>query len=212
MVTMVRVALLVVVMLAIGLLPVAIAEQSGDPKANTMLLEAAKQDDTATLEAILASGKADINAQDKDGNTALHLLFLHYNFSENLKAAKLLLAYGSLEVPNDEGWRPYEFERAYYEYPIAYAGYKALLTKARLGINGKDKNGFTPIFYAVAWSAFDGGGNGDVRLAQELVEEGANIHDIQHYDDYDGDGHSYDTLDLATVLVTDKVDFLSLSG
>ena len=52
--------------------------------------------------------------------------------------------------------------------------------------------------------------NGDVRLAQELVAEGADIHAIQHYDDYDGDGHSYDTLDLAAVLVTDKKDFLSL--
>ena len=207
-----RIKFVAVVMLVVGLLPIAVAEQVSDPKYNAMLLEAAKKDDTATLEAILTSGKADVNAKDKDGNTALHLLFLHYSFSENFKATKLLLAHGArLDIANDEGWTPYTHDDAYYyEYPIAYTGFNALLVKAKFGINGKDENGFTPLFYAVAWSAFDSGGNGDVKLAQELVAEGADVRDIQHYDDYEGDGHSYDTLDLATVLMTDKKAFLSL--
>lgn len=42
------------------------------PSGSTLLVEAAKNNDIDCLHVLVSSGKADINAVDYEGNTALH--------------------------------------------------------------------------------------------------------------------------------------------
>ena len=71
---------------------------------NTLLHKAAALPQVApTLSRLIADGVDDINAQDKDGNTPLHIAFLRKN---NEAIVHLLHAKANPHILNNEGKTP----------------------------------------------------------------------------------------------------------
>ena len=120
------------------------------------------------IEALLKTGKIDVNARDHDGNTGLHIMVQKGFVS--IDTVQLLLDHGfDATIVNNEGKtaRAYVTDMCGGE-PEALREV-ALWTKAIYGINGKDASGRSPLEYALWWSEYDD----SLDLVQQLVEEGA---------------------------------------
>ena len=167
------------------------------PKDNSLLFKAIEEYDYEQLKELLELGKVDVNAKDKDGNTALHHLCLKGYSTEELKI--LLLHGADPSIENNEGWSPYEhfheWDQPERNEPLA------LFAKAMHGINGVDKYGHTPLYYAMSLGNY----RGEIWLARELVSEGADVRSLKDSD------YKYETLENAAMLVTVKEVFLSLA-
>ena len=144
----------------------------------------------------------DVNAVDKDGNTALHYPYLPFLFAE--QKMRLILKHGAdPRLKDNDGLSPY------YDYlgggEPETSIYMALFIEGLHGINGKtkDKNGSTALGYALTWADY----SGDIQLARQLVAEGADVR-IPEYDGFSLDIHN--PLEAAAVLVINRDEFISL--
>ena len=76
------------------------------PSGSTLLIEAAKNNDIDCLHVLVASGRADINAVDYEGNTALHYAQSDHSPDAGLTAS-WLKAHGALStLSNMYGLKP----------------------------------------------------------------------------------------------------------
>ena len=171
------------------------------------LYDAVKKLDYEQLKELLEAGEVDVNARDEEGNTALHIVAKEhfYNFRGN-SLLNLVLAYGvDATIVNDAGKTALSYieEEAEAVGEPEYAIVLAHWVKAMYGINGKDKDGTTPLGHALSWAAY----LRDIELARQLVAEGADV----RIPEYDGFLDIYNVLDAAAVLVMDRDAFLSLA-
>lgn len=177
------------------------------------------------LKESLEAGKIDVNARDEDGNTALHILVLDVrnyrlkDYHNRLQQFELVLAHGiDLAAKNNVGKTAlaylYDFTASgRVEYSrILVNPYLAMLVKATYGINGKDERGITALEYALQWGA---GGYGNLRLARQLVAEGADMHVVGKVYNILPKFYQLDEgvrkLNTAAMLVTDKQKFISVA-
>ena len=124
------------------------------------------------INALLETGKIDVNAKDHEGNTGLHIMV--QNGFVSIDTVQLLLEHGfDATITNNAG----KTAKAYVSdmcggEPEAMRE-EALWTKAIYGINGKDEYGRSPLDYAWEWTEYDE----SFELVGQLVKEGATIDD-----------------------------------
>ena len=133
---------------------------------------------------LLLSNGADTNLADNAGNTPLDVWHVHENKeilallhaagakpldlwqaaanNDRLSAERLLAVGADAKAENDTGKVPFEIAIEAEHYTLA-----AILLKAAVGINGRDKKGWTPLHWAVFSDAWD--------LVREFIREGANL-------------------------------------
>ena len=182
------------------------------------LYDAVKYLNYFELKQLLERGVVDVNAQDKHGNTALHIMFqersglLAKTTSFELlpgedTRASLILAYGAdAKLKNDAGKTIFSFIQEAAEAGEARLDYQlALWGKITHGINGKDEGGRTPLEYALSWANY----SGDLALARQLISEGADVR-LLNFDDSWNYLDVHNPLEVAAVLVEDREVFVSL--
>ena len=185
----------------------------GTPVGNATLLRVMREShqnlyisDYLFVRKLLRSGAADINAQDEDGNTALHYLlqsmrsldgFERDNFKMTQLAAQFLELGADPQIANDEGVTPYELaadrER---QYSASFSGIAALIVKTMVGVNGQDKYGLRPLDYALDYLSHAH----DNWLAKELVAAGADVRGLGRYN----------PISAASLAMTNRETFSSL--
>ena len=82
--------------------------------------------------------------------------------NDHLSAERLLAAGAHAKAENDAGKVPFDIAIEAEHYALA-----AVLLKAAVGINGRDKKGWTPLYWAIFGDAWD--------LVRELIREGADL-------------------------------------
>ncbi len=144
---------------------------------------AVSRDNQEALKFLLDRG-ADANLADNDGNTPLDMWHEHKNeemlkllhaagakpldlwqaAADNDRAAaeRLLTAGEDAKAENDVGKVPFDIAIEAEHYALA-----AILLKAAVGINGRDKKGWSPLHWAIFSDAWD--------LVQEFIGEGADF-------------------------------------
>ena len=172
--------------------------QHGDTEANAQLIKAVRTYDTDLLVAVLASGRADVNATDKDGNTALHHatgdgFFINPDNPKKYFAyearIKLLLAYGANpNIANNNGFTPYEHVLDEWDAHGEPEGgvNAAAVQKAIYGINHRDKDGSTPLNKAmtlVHYGSYDGDDIVRWLLASGADARGLDLHEAAAFVD-----------------------------
>ena len=223
--------------------PIEQAIQAQPPKSKTQhvsfrlpLYDAIKKLNHTQLKVLLEAGEIDVNAIDKKGNTALHILalgltnFYPRDYHNGLRQFELALAHGvDPATKNNAGHtalaylyaladNKFEYDEYYDEYDDEYYDitllnpYLAMLVKATYGIDGKDERGITALEYALRWGV---GGYGNLELARQLVAEGADMQVANKvYEDL-GSFYQLDegvrNLNIAAMLITDKQKFMSIA-
>ena len=177
------------------------------------------------IKAALETGKVDINAKNKEGNTALHYLVSDLDFIEkypdewffedypsrggggdyHYRLTRLLLKHGAdPRLANNAGLSAYNIATEISEEGEDewIDGTLAFFAQAVHGINGTDGNLLTPLDYALRLANYDG----DMWLARHLLAEGADVLELTYLEEY-----GYETvLEPAAILMTDKEAFSSL--
>jgi uncharacterized protein len=126
--------------------------------AQTPVADAVMNRDTATLRAVLQK-KADVNAAQVDGSTALHWAVYH----DNVQAADLLLAAGAnVKAVTREGVTPLSMATLYGSVPMVERLLKAGADAKELGPNGE-----TMLMFAAR--------NGNPRLVQLFIAAGVDV-------------------------------------
>ena len=97
--------------------------------------------------------------------------------NDRLSAERLLAADADAKAENDAGKVPFDIAIEAEHYALA-----AVLLKAAVGINGRDKKGWTPLYWAIFGDAWE--------LVRELIREGADI----------SVGRSQNAFDVATLM------------
>ena len=133
---------------------------------------------------LLLNNGADTNLADNDGHTPLDLWHVHENKellallhaagakpldlwqaaanNDRLSAERLLTAGADAKAENDAGKVPFDIAIEAEHYALA-----AILLKAAVGINGRDKKGWTPLHWAIFADAWD--------LARDFIREGSDV-------------------------------------
>ena len=131
----------------------------------TALHYAVARDNLPALE-LLLDNNADVNLTDNDGNTPLDLWHVHKNKkmlvmlqaagvkpfdlfqvaanNDRAGAERLLAAGADAKAENNAGKVPFEIAVEAEHYALA-----VILLKAAVGINGRDKKGWTPLHWAI---------------------------------------------------------------
>lgn len=127
---------------------------------NTLLFEAAKTNDTWSIENILKHTEADINIHEAFmQRTPLHTAAMFDSFD----AINTLVARGAKVTTIDEhGWTPLHYATSQGDLQIV-----ALLIKHGARVNAEDNDGRTPLFSAV--------GSGDTEIIELLYAKGGKI-------------------------------------
>ena len=124
------------------------------------LIEAVKNNDINRVNSILNNGKANINAKDRDGWTAL----IWASCKGDLEITKLLVENGAdIDAKDNEGWSA--LMEASYEGHLKVVKY--LVEKGIDRVNVKDNDGWTALMRA-SWRGY-------LEIVQYLVEIGADI-------------------------------------
>lgn len=162
---------------------------------------AAKHGEPAQISQETGKWETGINAKDADGNTALHKAVYYAAISE----VDSLLARGAdPRIENNEGMTPYDYAMEFLEpqfrdeNSVEIYVMAALMLRNMAGINGTDKDGWTPLNYALAYTGYINDikkhyGEPDYRdheyyfkeyeyLSQKLIAEGADIRRVKVYD------------------------------
>ncbi len=133
---------------------------------NQQLIDAVKQDDVLKMQKLLKKG-ADINAQDKNGYTALYLA----SDQDRVAAVNLLLAAGAnVNAQNKRGYTAL--------HAASYKGHAAVvsaLLAARADVNAQNENGYTALYVASCY--------GHIAAVNALLAARANIN-IQDFIKY----------------------------
>lgn len=103
---------------------------------------------------MLITAGANIDIQNDNGNTSLHLVTCH-------EITKLLIAAGAqLDIQNNDGWTPLHWSAYFGEIEIT-----KLLIEAEANLDIQNNNGYTALHYAVAYT----------ETRQMLIKAGANV-------------------------------------
>jgi ankyrin repeat protein len=131
---------------------------TGAAAQTTLVADAVMNRDAATLRALLQK-KADVNAAQVDGSTALHWAVYH----DNVQAADLLLAAGAnVKAVTREGVTPLSMATLYGSVPMVER-----LLKAGADAKERGPNGETMLMFAAR--------NGNPRLVQLFVDAGVDV-------------------------------------
>ncbi len=169
-----------------------------DTLGRTAVHYAVSRDNQEALKLLLSNG-ADANLADNDGNTPLDMWHEHKNEkmlallhaagakpldlfqaaanNDRLSAERLLAAGADAKAENDAGKVPFDIAVEAEHYALA-----AILLKAAVGINGRDRKSWSPLNWAIFGDAWD--------LVRELIREGADINV----------GRSQNAFDVATLM------------
>ena len=130
--------------------------------AESLVADAVMKRDVAALRALLQK-KADVNAAQVDGSTALHWAVYH----DNLQAADLLIAAGAnVKAVTREGVTPLSMATLYGSVPMVERLLKAGADAKELGPNGE-----TMLMFAAR--------NGNPRLVQLFVAAGVDVNAVE---------------------------------
>jgi uncharacterized protein len=130
--------------------------------AESLVADAVMKRDVAALRALLQK-KADVNAAQVDGSTALHWAVYH----DNLQAADLLIASGAnVKAVTREGVTPLSMATLYGSVPMVERLLKAGADAKELGPNGE-----TMLMFAAR--------NGNPRLVQLFVAAGVDVNAVE---------------------------------
>ena len=175
------------------------------------LYDAVKHLNYSELKELLERGVVDVNAQDKDGSTAFHIMLYEGRISYydgGGALIRLILAHGAdIKLKNNAGktilseiaWWFEKYGEPKYNQDLAFWG------KITHGINGKDEEGRTPLEYALSWANY----SGDLALARQLISEGADVR-LLNFDDSWNYLDVHNPLEAAAVLIEDREAFISL--
>jgi len=131
--------------------------------AQTLVADAVMNRDAAALRALLQK-KADVNAAQVDGSTALHWAVYH----DNLEAADLLLAGGAnVKAVTREGVTPLSMATLYGSVPMVER-----LLKAGADAKARGPNGETMLMFAAR--------NGNPRLVELFLNAGVDVNAIEN--------------------------------
>ena len=169
-----------------------------DTLGRTVVHYAVSMNNQEALKFLLDNG-ADANLADNDGNTLLDMWHKHKNEemlallqaagakpldlfqaaanNDRASAERLLTADEDAKAENDVGKVPFDIAIEAEHYALA-----AILLKAAVGINGRDKKGWSPLHWAIFSDAWD--------LVQEFIGEGADF----------SIGRTQNALDIATLM------------
>ena len=134
-----------------------------DDSGETALIDASKQGNLKIVEYLIEQ-KADLNVKNSDGLTALHFAA----GTARRETAKLLLSKGlSLKERNNNGLTPFHLA-CQTKYSFEHI---EDLIKAGADINERDKEGYSPIFYAV--------NAGNLNSVKLLIENKADFNSVE---------------------------------
>ena len=158
------------------------------------------------LKELLEAGVIDVNAKDKQGNTALHTPYVENLVLPDSQTLSLVLAHSANpKIQNNAGESLYHDFDDLHDYlgggePEANI-FMADLMVELFGINGKGKDGETALGYALGLAAY----SEKIDLARELVAAGADVRIPNYY----GSAGINNPLEAAAVL-GDRGMFISL--
>lgn len=150
------------------------------------------------VEQLLKSSKVNVNAQNSDGQTALHIATISDTYVDDVSIMlEVLFAYGADPyVKDNKGETAYDYAK-YVDQPEMCVT-AAYLLKGMVGINGKDARGYTPLDWVVCWAEY----SGDNDIMQQLIDEGADIRQVGRYN----------PLSLALGVMNDVELFMALAA
>ena len=173
---------------------------------------AVARDNLPALE-LLLDNNADVNLTDNDGNTPLDLWHVHKNkkmlvmlqaagakpfdlfqvaANNDRAAAERLLAAGvDAKAENDAGKTAFEIAVEAEHYALA-----AILLKAAVGINGRDKKSWRPLHWAIFADDWD--------LVRKFIAEGGNLNAGRNQNAFDVAQHMKSERELIAAFVDVK--------